>query len=420
MSGFSELIKNFEKTRDFVRDFFINGFKTRSEFNKKSSRTYDDEKRRVESWLGDNIRYSDSVRGRMISISVDSRRISENPLYRAYYSKSFTDNDIKLHFMLSDVLKSGAVLTLKELTDMLNESYSTLFDEQTVRNKLKEYAEEGLINVEKRGKTAYFSLLPDRSDQMLSEHDGLADALKFFSESGEFGVIGNSIMKSERLSNDLFFKKHNYIVHTLEDAVLPEILRAIEEKRFVLFRTYASKRDPNNEKDCRVLPMQIAASAQTGRRYLMGYIPEFKRFNSYRLDKIRSAKLGEVCENYDRVFEKYCVNVKKSWGVSFGDRRAEGNSTPLKLTIRIGKGEGFIVDRLNREKRVGTLKQLSDTLYELELDVFDTTEPLPWIKTFIGRIVKLEGGSKAARAVFSDDIKRMNEMYNGDKNDDIQ
>lgn len=415
MSGFSELIKNFEKTRDFVRDFFINGFKTRNEFNKKSTRTYDDEKRRVESWLGDNIRYSDSVRGRMISISVDSRRISENPLYRAYYSKSFTDNDIKLHFMLPDVLKSGGPLTLKQLTDAINDRYHALFDEQTVRIKLKEYAEEGLITVEKQGKTAYFSLSPDRSDEMLSQIDGLADAVKFFSESGEFGMIGNSIMKAERLENDLFFKKHNYIVHTLEDVILPEILRAIEEKRFVLFRTYSSKRDPKTEKDFCVLPMQISVSSQTGRRYLMGYIPKSKRFNSYRLDRIRSAKLGEVCEIYDVIFEKYSADLHKTWGVSFDERSGrsvDAPSRPLKMTVRIGEGEEFIVDRLRREKRLGTLTQISETLYELELDVFDPNELLPWIKTFIGRIVKLEGGNDSARATFLSDIERMNKMYN--------
>lgn len=64
MSSFSELIKNFEKTRDYVRDFFIYGFKVRGDFYRKSARTYDDEKRRVESWLGEFLRYDDSVRGR--------------------------------------------------------------------------------------------------------------------------------------------------------------------------------------------------------------------------------------------------------------------------------------------------------------------------------------------------------------------
>lgn len=417
MSGFSELIKNFEKTRGFVRDFFINGFKTRSEFDKKSSRTYDNEKRRVESWLGDHLRYNDSVRGRMISISVDSRRISENPLYQAYYSKSFTDNDIRLHFMLLDALKSGGEFTLKELADLLNEQ--AFFDEQTVRNKLKEYADEGLIAVNKRGKAAVFSLSPDRADKLFADFEGLSDMVKFFSESGEFGVVGNSILKLLRQKNDLFFKKHNYIVHTLEDAVLLDILRVIGEKRFVGFKTYSPKTG-FTEQDCRVLPLQISASAQTGRRYLMAYIPEVSRFHSYRLDRISAVKPLEPCERFDDILEQYLKNASGAWGVSFGDRRVDRNTLPLKLTIKVEDNERFIIDRLNREKRTGTLRQLSETLWELELDVFDALEPLPWIKTFIGRIANIEGGNEAARQTLLSDISRMDKMYNGDKNDNIQ
>lgn len=419
MSGFSELIKNFSKTRDFVRDFFINGFKTRSEFDKKSARTYDNEKRRVESWLGDNMRYNDSVRGRMITISVDSRRVSENPLYQAYYSKSFTDNDIRLHFFMFDALKGGGKYTLKQLTDILNVRYNALFDEQTVRNKLKEYVDEGLIIAEKQGKTAFFSLSEDRADEILAEYPGLSDAVKFFSESGEFGVVGNGILKSARLSNDLFFKKHNYIVHTLEDAVLPDILRAIDEKRFAAFTTFSSK-NAKTEKTSRVVPMQIAVSAQTGRRYLMAYVPSAGRFGSFRLDRICSVKPAERYADFDKIYEKYLKNAPRCWGVSFGERREEGQTQPIRLTILVGENEKFIIDRLEREKRAGKLKQLSDGLWELTLDVFDATEPLPWIKSFIGRIVSIEGGSRNMRETFLNDVSRMDKMYNGAENDDIQ
>ncbi len=36
MAGFSELIKNFEKTRDYVRDFFIYGYKVRNDSTRKA------------------------------------------------------------------------------------------------------------------------------------------------------------------------------------------------------------------------------------------------------------------------------------------------------------------------------------------------------------------------------------------------
>ena len=43
MAVYSELIKNFEKIREYVRDFYIFGFHTRESFDAKSKRTYDNE-----------------------------------------------------------------------------------------------------------------------------------------------------------------------------------------------------------------------------------------------------------------------------------------------------------------------------------------------------------------------------------------
>ena len=48
---FQELIKNFSRVRDYMRQFFIYGFKSRADYGEKSSRTYDNERRRIESWL---------------------------------------------------------------------------------------------------------------------------------------------------------------------------------------------------------------------------------------------------------------------------------------------------------------------------------------------------------------------------------
>ena len=55
--AYSELIKNFDKIRDYMRDFYVYGFRSRSGFDKKSARSYDNERRRIESWLGDYMGY---------------------------------------------------------------------------------------------------------------------------------------------------------------------------------------------------------------------------------------------------------------------------------------------------------------------------------------------------------------------------
>ena len=44
--SYTELIKNFNRTRDYMREFYVYGFKSREEYNRKSARSYDDERRR--------------------------------------------------------------------------------------------------------------------------------------------------------------------------------------------------------------------------------------------------------------------------------------------------------------------------------------------------------------------------------------
>ena len=58
--AYSELIKNFERVRDYMRQFYVYGFKYRDEYDAKSVRSYDNERRRIESWLGDYMAFRTS------------------------------------------------------------------------------------------------------------------------------------------------------------------------------------------------------------------------------------------------------------------------------------------------------------------------------------------------------------------------
>ena len=126
--AYSELIKNFNRTRAYIRSFYVYGFRHRMEFDQKSARSYDDERRRVESWLGDYMSFGQDAEGRRVFLSVDSRAIPENPLYRAFRAKTFTDRDIMLHFHLLDILSDTEGFPISvimgELADQLSEFHS--------------------------------------------------------------------------------------------------------------------------------------------------------------------------------------------------------------------------------------------------------------------------------------------------------
>ena len=189
--AYNELIKKFDKIRAYMRDFYVYGFKSRVEYDLKSARSYDDERRRIESWLGDYMRFTKTAEGKNVFLSVDSRINRRNPFYKAWKAKSFTDGDITLHFILFDILHDPSVkLTLAELIDAMDRIITDAdsdmtFDESTLRKKLKEYAENGIIHMEKQDRTMLYSRTGD------VEWTQMADAVDFFSEVAPIGVVGS-------------------------------------------------------------------------------------------------------------------------------------------------------------------------------------------------------------------------------------
>ncbi|MCC8042651.1 MAG: helix-turn-helix domain-containing protein [Oscillospiraceae bacterium] len=407
MAGFSELIKSFDKTRDYIRDFFVYGFKVRNEYDRKSARTYDNERRRAESWLKDFLHYETTARGKQVAISVDSGRVPENPLYKAYYSKSFTDNDIRLHFLLEDILAESGErgLTVTQLTDRLALDYHAVFERQTVRNKLKEYTEEGIVRTVKRGNTDYFSLSPDRAEDFFNEYEGLDNAVKFFSRAGEFGVVGDSMLKAVGKKNDIFLMKHCYIVHTLEDEVVLKLSHSIEEKRFITVTNFAKS---GRTSEFEGIPMRIYVSTQTGRRFLIMYLPLYQNFNSLCLDSIKTVRQGGACDEYDKFREMLDWHEQHCFGVSFGS--GGGRTYRVSVTIEADEEtEEYIINRLEREKRCGRVERGGKNLYRWTAELLDPNEILQWLKTYTGRIVSIESEDESIADKFRRDIERMGE-----------
>ena len=158
--GYSELIKSFEKTRGYIREFYVYGFRHRMEIDEKSVRSYDNERRRAESWLGEYMSFGQDTDGKRTYMSVDSRSIAQNPLYKAFKTKSFTDNDVMLHFYLMDILPAENGCSVREMIDEMEKNYLAYFgadilDESTIRKKLKEYEELGLIQKKKKAVKVY-------------------------------------------------------------------------------------------------------------------------------------------------------------------------------------------------------------------------------------------------------------------------
>ena len=405
--AYSELVKNFNRIRDYMREFYVYGFKSRDEFTRKSARSYDDERRRVESWLGDYMRFRQTPEGKNVFLSIDSRVSRRNPLYKAWKTKSFTDGDITLHFILFDILSSPELsLTLGEIMEELDGYLrgfreARVFDESTVRKKLKEYVSLGLVLTEKRGKAVAYRRAGDCPPLD-------PDVLDFFSEAAPCGVIGSYLLDRTEPSSGHFAFKHHYITGAMDSEVVCALFTAMGEKRSVTLETLNRRKDRVSESH--VIPLRLYVSVQNGRQHLMAYVPRFRRITSFRTDNILSVTAEEVCPDFDERRSLLDRMAPHIWGVS-----TQGGSGQrlehVEFIVSYGSGEQHIHQRLEREKRCGTVERLDEHHSRFSADVFDAHELVPWMRTFICRITDYSFSDKALEERFGQDLEEMYRLY---------
>lgn len=397
--AYSELMKSFHRVRPYMRSFYVYGFRHRQEFDAKSARSYDNERRRVESWLGDYMKFGQDEDGKRVFLSVDSRSVPRNPLYRAFKAKSFTDLDITLHFLLMDLLDEEEGLTLGGIQDALEEylaefEMAQLPDESSLRKKLSEYEKIGLVRKEKQGKQVLYYL--ESPPNSLATW---ADAAAFFSEAAPLGVVGSYLLDKLEPLQESFRFKHHYILNALDSEVLYALFWAMGENRLVTIR--------QNTRSFELLPLKIYISTQTGRQYVLGQSKG--RFRFFRLDLIDSVKPGESVDAQPT--DSLQAFQSKVWGVA---TKMGLETEHIELVIHAEPEESYVVQRLHREKRCGTVTELGGGNWRFEADVFDAVELLPWIRTFTGRIVSLKSTSAEVEKRFYGDLAAMRAMYGGD------
>jgi len=414
--AYNELIKNFGRIRDYMREFYVYGFKSRCDYDAKSARSYDNEKRRIESFMGEYMDFQRTENGKIVFISVDCRSIPHNPLYKAFKAACFTNNDITLHFCILDILTGQTAMSLKEIADAVNDDYLAFFeedhsiDESTIRKKLKEYENEGLLESEKQGNKLYYR----RADSGDIDIDSWKDALAFFSETDPLGVIGSFIIDDAGGVPEYFSFKHSYLLHALDSEILCVLADAVMHERIAEIKVRGQRSNRVNTHN--VVPLKFYISTQAGRQYLCSYDLRFKRPLFYRLDLITAVTIGGRASDVEKHLAELEEFSRHIWGTSNG-RFENSELEHLEMTLKIGENESYIIDRLLREKRGGRVIKVSADTWKYEIDVLDASEMLPWIRTFTGRIAGLSCSNKNITATFYDDLETMQKMYKEVQND---
>ena len=102
--------------------------------------------------------------------------------------------------------------------------------------------------------------------------------------------------------------------------------------------------------------------------------------------------------------------VRYLWGIGAGSGK-KSRLDHVELDLYAGLEEPYIPERLRREKRQGKVIQVSSTVWRFSIDVYDAREMLPWLRTFMGRILRLECSNPQVTRRFWRDLDRLRAMY---------
>jgi hypothetical protein len=184
----------------------------------------------------------------------------------------------------------------------------------------------------------------------------------------------------------------------------------MREKRAVTVSNMSRRRDLPRKN--RIVPLRVFISVQSGRQHLFAYLPDYDHFQSYRLDYLSSVKLEEPTPRFDELRAELDRMQSKMWGVSV-KRNKWGNEhlEHVEFTVRVSEDEDYIVRRLEREKRIGSVEKLDEYTYRFSADVYDSSEMVPWIRTFICRIIDMKFSNRAQESKFKEDLELMYRMY---------
>ena len=225
-----------------------------------------------------------------------------------------------------------------------------------------------------------------------------------------FTVIGSFLLDKQMEQDDNFSLKHHYITSAMDSNVMATLFKAMREKSVITVNNMSRRGDEPREN--RIIPLRIFISTQNGRQHLIAYQPDFNAIKSFRIDYLSDVKILGPTPRFDELRAELDEMQSKMWGVTAKrDRYGKERTEHVEFTVKVGKNEEHIARRLEREKRIGSVEKIDEHTYRFSADVYDTSEMIPWIRTFICRITELHFSNRTLENQFKSDIEKMYRMY---------
>lgn len=445
-------IQDFSESRSLVRSLFIYGYKRTKQLSLKiAERTNRDYLAKIKNWFDQyKGKYwqastdSDKKREQISYISVDSHNIGSNPFYTPLKASTFKYNQLALHFYVLDILhKNGQAMTTNEILGSFgkyNNETIEIPSEDMLLDLFNTYEEHGIIKIHHSKPNKY------ELSASLPLDEALLTGIQFFSEVDHLGFFGNTLLDLYPDIESPFVFKHHYLANALNTEIIYQILFAMEQKLLININLFDSVKITKSHTSQQVVPLKLYRSVETGRMYLLCYNCNIQHYAFFLLDDIYSidlelshkpteSDLGIVkaaieaveikdksstntifictCTNYADLYEDSKNFTKHIWSMST-QKYPEKPST-VTVLFHVEDHEYYIIKRLEREKRQGTLNQLDKNTYKYTISLWNPGEMFPWLRSYITRIININFENKALEQKFWNDFDCMQAIYNLNK-----
>jgi predicted DNA-binding transcriptional regulator YafY len=425
---FNEFIKHYNIIRTILRDVFLYGCFSREGLegkSKLSSRKISYEIRRIQQYVeSEFIKTDRDGRNKLLALTYDSIRNTENFLVKTYMTKSFTQSDLILYFNLLMAINSKVEpCSFREIEEYLIGEGLICYDNissKTVDRKLEEMCGSlGILCCGTVKRTRYYNIAEDILEGLDNkEITELITAVALFKNillpitAGYYLELTlKDYAKYERDMDlelkDAFQYKNLHFHPVIEEEVLWQLLEAIQERRLVRLDYNLPKSSEKENKKEFLKPYKIRYDISCGRFYLVSYDKENRCVIS-RLDRIENIEVSKHTYEIDKLKEHYQHDLKHSWSsvpLAIGNKPEQ---IKLEVTINEPK-ENYIIERIKSEVPEAVLEKIEEGCYHLNITVNDSLEMVPWIRSYSGYIKVIQGRALIKR--IAEDWKETLENY---------
>lgn len=425
---FNDFIKHYNIIRAILRDVFLYGCFSREGLGDKrkiSSRKISYEIRRIQQYVeSEFIKTDRDGRNKLLALTYDSIRNTENFLVKTYMTKSFTPSDLILYFSLMMLLNSKEKpCCFKDIEGQLIEEGIISYDNissKTVERKLEEMCKSlGVLGCETQKRTKYYKVSQDifqsLNDNEVSEFITAVAMYKnilFPVSAGYF--CEQSLMDYARFERgmkiekrDEFQYKNLHFHPVIEEQVLWKLLQAIHEKKYVVLNYNVPETKKVNTSKEPLRPYKIRYDISCGRFYLVSYSLQNRCVIS-RLDRIQEVEVAKTTYDERNLDKLYRWDMKNSW--SSVPLNAGNKPEKIVLEINIDEPkENYLIEKIKCEAKNAEVEKISQGCYRFTLLVNDSLEMVPWVRSYSGYVTVIQG--RGLKNKITEDWKEMLDNY---------